>query len=311
MALLRRLRSRLSPDAVALAAGEVLPARLLRPALGAALDGLSCALCLHRASPAARPGQFQPGLDMRPEAIDGLLELLLASRPGAASGWLTVTFDDGYQDAAAYLASRAARFPQVRFLFFVCPAKLERRTGFRWDLVELALEAGTPREEALALLDAPVEPAAENGRADLQALSGQPAFALATVEEARALTRLPNVELGNHTNLHIPSARLPPEVAEADFRASKADFERLFGPLRHFAFPYGTPRAHFRAEHVAMLRALGSFALWSTESRPYRPGEEGVLPRFPVDGSRPPGALASWVAARALDFKVRGRRKEP
>jgi len=307
--MLRTLRSRLQPDALALAAGGALPHRALRPVLKAALAGLSCALCLHRASPTARPGEFQPGLDMRPEAIDALLELLLSARPGA--GWLTVTFDDGYQDAARYLATRAARFPRVRFLFFVCPEKLERRAGFRWDLVEEGLRAGRPREAMLPLLDAPAALEGENARPDLQGLAEHPAFALATLEEAQALTRLPNVSLGNHTNLHIPSARLPPEVAEADFRRSKADFERLFGPLRHFAFPYGTPRAHFRAEHVAMLRALGDFELWSTESRPYRAGEGGVLPRFPVDGSRSPEALAGWLAARAVDFKVRGRRKQP
>jgi peptidoglycan/xylan/chitin deacetylase (PgdA/CDA1 family) len=311
MALLRELRHRLTPDAVAFAAGGALPPLALRPVLRAALDGLSLALCLHRASPAARPGEFQPGLDMRPEAIDALLELLLSARPGPARGWLTVTFDDGYQDAARYLASRAGRFPEVRFLFFVCPQKLEQRAGFRWDLVEQELRGGRAREEALALLDAPTELEGENARPELRALAARPEFALAGLEEARALTRLPNVELGNHTNLHIPSARLPLEVARADFERSGADFERLFGPLKHFAFPYGTPRAHFRAEHVALLRALGPFDIWSTESRPYRPGEGGVLPRFPVDGSRSPAALAGWLAARAVDFKVRGRRKQP
>jgi peptidoglycan/xylan/chitin deacetylase (PgdA/CDA1 family) len=298
-----------TPDRLALLAGGALPSLALRGLLGQALKGLSCALCLHRATPVHRATDWQTGHAMRPEAIDALLELLLGARPGPASDWLTVTFDDGYGDAAEYLASRAARFPQVRFLFFLCPEKVERGAGFRWDVAELELQAGRPRAEALALLDAPASLDGENARLDLQAAAANAAYRLVGVEEARALARLPNVTLGNHTNLHLPATWLAPEVVLEDYRRSTQDFTRLFGTQRHFAFPYGTPGHHFRPEHVAMLRDLGDFTLWSTEARPFSPAEAGVRPRFPVDGSQTPEALAGWLAARALDFRVRGRRK--
>jgi hypothetical protein len=31
-----------------------------------------------------------------------------------------------------------------------------------------------------------------------------------------------------------------------------------------------------------------------------------VLPRFPVDGRQDAASLAGWIAARSLDFRVRG-----
>ena len=60
-----------------------------------------------------------------------------------------------------------------------------------------------------------------------------------------------------------------------------------------------------------MLKKLGDFTIWTTEARPFqlserRPG--GVLPRFPVDGQRNARQLAGWIAARSLDFRVRGPR---
>ena len=119
------------------------------------------------------------------------------------------------------------------------------------------------------------------------------------------------MQLGNHTSLHRSPAKSADEVVKADFERSTAAFTRLFGTPRHFAFPYGTPRYHFAQRHVDWLRALGDFPIWTTEARPYRLGERGakaVLPRFPVDGTKDAHTLAGWIAARSLDFRVRGTR---
>jgi hypothetical protein len=301
----------LSLDGIAHRTGGALPSLALRPLLGSSLRGLSCALCFHRVAPAPRPTDWQPGLTIAADEIDALIELLLSARPGPAGGWLTVTFDDGYRDSLEYIASRAPHFPSVEFIFFICPEKIDRRTGFRWDLVELMLRGGVSRDEAMRLNDAPVDPATENERDDLRRLAQRPEFELAEVSALRELQRLPNVALGNHSNLHQRVARLPDAVWREDFRRSSQTFERLFGPQRHFAFPYGTPRHHFGQAHVDLVRSAGDLTLWSTHARPYLPSERkpgAVLPRFGVDGAHTAPELAGWIAARALNLRLRGPR---
>lgn len=300
---------RLSLHELACQAGDALPTVALKRLVGASLANLHCALCLHRATPSARPADWQPGLNMPPTEIDALLELLLASRPGPTSGWLTVSFDDGYRDAGEYIRSRAPRFPGVEFIFFVSPGKAERRAGFRWDLVEVALRKGTPKAQALALFDEPMDLAKENDRPELRALGDDPDFRLSTLDELRSLVGLPNVQLGNHTDLHAPALEVADEVVQGDYRRSIARFVELFGPLRHFAFPFGTPRIHFSSPQVQVLRTLGDFLIWSTEARPSHPDERrsgAVLPRFPIDGVRSAAETAGFIAARSLKFRLQG-----
>src|SRR5205085_7432298 len=79
-----------------------------------------------------------------------------------ARGELIVSFDDGYRDAAGYVLSRAPLFPQVEWIYFICPEKTERGAGFEWDA----------------------------------------APDLAPIEQCREIQRLPNCALGNHTNSH-------------------------------------------------------------------------------------------------------------
>lgn len=290
-------------------AGRALPAPVLRQLAGQALSGLNASLCLHRVARVRRPTDWQPMLTSHPDELDAAVELLLASRPEAGERWLTLSFDDGYADSAEYIASRAARYPQVQFAFFVCPEKLETRAGFRWDLVERALARGTPREQAVALLHAPLDLAAENEREDLRALGDDPDFRICTVDEVKALKRFPNVLVGNHTNVHLPATTLSDEVVREEYRRSLDAFTRLFGAPAEVAFPFGTPVKEFAATHVDAWRGLGDFVVWTTESRPYRPAERrpgAVLPRYAVDGRLSGPELVAWIAARAAKFRLRG-----
>lgn len=292
-------RRRPSPDQLAGLAGRWLPEPALKVLLAGALQGLGVSLCLHRVAARPRPTDWQRGLSMPAPELDELIGLLLWARPGR----LSITFDDGYRDAAAYIRSRAPRFPGVDFVFFVCPEKAELRAGFRWDLFEQSRAADT--------MSAPADVAKENHRPELRALCELDDYALSTIDELKALSKLPNVQLGNHTSLHLSSSKSPDEVVKADFERSTASFTRLFGAPPHFAFPFGTPRHHFEQRHVDWLRALGPFPIWTTEARPYRMDElrpGGVLPRFPVDGSQDARSLAGWIAARALAFRTRGTR---
>lgn len=279
-------------DGLAYRAGDALPTVARQALLKRAVKDLHVTLCLHRVADRPRATDWQPALCMNGRNISELTHALLD-----AEARVTVTFDDGYRDAAEWISANAAQFPSVEFIFFVCPEKAERRAGFRWDLVE---QRGVDHADELMWKVPEID--SENAREELKKLSGE----LSTIEELRALAKLPNVKLGNHTNLHLSSARFPDDVVREDFRRSTAAFERLFGRQEHFAFPFGTPGHHFTQKHVDWLRELGSFTIWTTEARPHRNTESGVLPRFPVDGRREAAALAAWIATRSTDFRVRG-----
>jgi len=263
---------------------------LLRKSVG----GRRVALCFHRVASERRRGELQPKLTMAPDEIDRLIAFVHSS----VQGPLTVSFDDGYLDSAEYVLSRARRFAGVEWLFFVCPQKTERQAGFRWDLAE---------KQRAPVIDAPVDVDRENLRAELRELPLDPQFLLAPVELCLELQRLPGVALGNHTNVHHRPSLLTAEQARAEYAGSVRDFERLFGTLGHFAFPYGVPGADFGVADVALVRGLGDFVLWSTEPRPFharerRPG--AVLPRFAVDGTRTWKETALQIAVHALRTRL-------
>jgi peptidoglycan/xylan/chitin deacetylase (PgdA/CDA1 family) len=300
-------------DALATRLGEQLPRPVLKASLGALLEGAALGLCLHRVSEG--PAGASP-LSIPARRLDELLELLLSSRPGEPRGWLTVTFDDGYADAARYVAERAPALPEVAFILFVCPEKVLRRAGFRWDLKERALRAGLSPAEAERLAEPPMTLAGENARPELLALGDAPEYRLVTTEALGQLAGQRNVEVGNHTNLHAVATALPLELVREDYRRSTALLEALLGaPPRHFAFPFGTPGTQLDHRHLEAARALGYARLWSTEARAWRPSElapGAVLPRCPLDGRSSVEGLAGWLAAKLLNARFkRGRSFAP
>ena len=239
--------------------------RTLLSSLRSNLGELRAALVFHRVS------EERSKLGMPAEEIDRLIRFLLE-----AQGRLTVSFDDGYRDSADYVLSRALLFPQVEWLYFVCPEKTELRTGFEWDA-----QAGEK---------------------------------LAPIELCREIQRLPNAALGNHTNAHQRAASMTEEQYRAEIEASLRDFQRLFGPQLHFAFPFGVPGEDFSADHVDELRAQGDFLIWSTEPRPFHPRERragAVLPRFAVDGTRTWKETAVHIALHALRARLGGVEARP
>ncbi|MBI5548816.1 MAG: polysaccharide deacetylase family protein [Deltaproteobacteria bacterium] len=278
---------RLLPDAVLLA--------FFRWAVGTS----HVALCLHRVcqSP-ARPAW----MSMPVQELDRLLELAVAARPMTKDRWLTVCFDDGYADAAEYVAQRAPGFPGVEWLVFICPEKIEKRTGFRWDLLD---EYGRPPSDAK--LFAPFDLERENDRDDLRDVATQPEFRIVTLAQCRLLQAIPNVLLGNHTNVHPKLVLLTPEQASREFLRSAQAFERLFGKQEHFAIPFGTPEEDFDESHVALLRALTRARIWSTEPRPFRPSERvlgATLPRFALDGRWSARQHLLFIALSALRCRL-------
>lgn len=273
-----------------------------------ALGDRRLALCFHRIASVRRDGELLPKLTMAASGIDSLIDFLLTAAR-RDDRWLTVSFDDGYRESAEYVLERAPRWPEVEWLYFLCPQKAERQVGFRWDLAEIS-RRDDPSVDAGSIIFAPLDPAAENLRADLQRLAARSEFALADVETCLRIQRLPNVELGNHTNVHHRSVLLAPDQFRAEMAASARDFARLFGPARHFAFPFGVPGVDFQTSHVAAVRELRPVEVWSTEPRPYQRREReraAVLPRFAIDGTRDWRESVAHIAVRSLMTLMPGR----
>jgi len=294
-------------------AAAFVPTGLLRRWLVWAIRDLCIALCFHRVSAKKRATDPQPELTVAPALLDELLTFLTGSMP-AAPTQLFFCFDDGYADAARYVAARAPVHPSVQWLFFVCPEKIEKRAGFRWDLFEATQNGQKRRGDLDSFLDADLDINAENGRPELRRLAQGDTFPLATVSECAQLGCLRNVSLGNHTNCHFRLTVLPKDQAEKELRCSTTDFERLWGICRHFAFPFGAPLEDFTTDHVRMINEARSLLIWSTEQRPFRPEEMApgaVLPRLTVYQFGNVKAMVLKICLRSTLFRRKMRFSPP
>lgn len=248
----------------------------LSTVLKVSLSDLRVAVCLHRVGrpPATCADPTQRQLYIEAEQLDALVDLLRCTRRPGDGKWLTISFDDGYDDAVQYVLSRAPIYPDIEWLCFVCPTLCEQRLAFPWE----------PK-------DTPCQ--------------------LASLEALREAHGLPNVWLGNHTNRHHVQTALTPREVEQEYADAFADFARLFGAQAHFAFPFGSPEDTFDRSHVKVLRRLGAGLIWSTERRPYTALERrpsAVLPRFAIDCSWSLERNALWIAMLALKYRTSGSR---
>lgn len=268
----------------------------------------SLAFCLHRVHTGERrPGELQPWLSVSARRLDRLLEVLTRTRPPGHQGLLSLTFDDGYRDAFAYVVTRAPRYPHVEWLYFVCPYKTVQRTGFRWDAYELYRRP--PSWQALSrILMRDLDPETEASRADLRGLADHPSYALANVEECKALALLPNVQLGNHSDSHFSAAELDERTLRREMRSSVARFREIFGYTEQYAFPFGTPDLHFKDTQARIVADETGCTLWSTEPRPYVLGERrrgAVLPRIPLVGTWTLGQILGCCVTSAMRLRKR------
>ena len=280
-----------------------IPWRLLRKLVAQTTGGMRVAFCLHRVRKTRRPNELLPSLSVTEAVLDEFIEQMRAARsPAEDPRWLTMAFDDGYRDAARYVASRANRYPDVEWLLFVCPHKVKERQGFRWDAYEKRSQEGTALPEYDAYvheLDTDYE--RELKRRDLRDVAGEDCYALATRQELLQAASFKNVNLGNHSNTHMIDS-LPLDQALRDLEESTRLFEEMFGPCRQFAFPFGVPGQHFRKPHVEYLRNLRPVVMWTTEQKPYFPEQRrpgALLPRIVFDGEWSAKAMALWVVLRA------------
>jgi len=105
-----------------------------------------------------------------------------------------------------------------------------------------------------------------------------------TWDQMRAMQGL--VTMGGHTRTHPWLSRLSRAEAEDEILGSKARLEEMLGaPVRHFAYPFGSPDS-FTDETVEVLKAGGFVSAATTCRGPCRPGVSPfALPRILFDGS--------------------------
>jgi hypothetical protein len=273
-----------------------------------ATSGYGVAVCVHRVGHGVRPCNPAPETTTAPETLDELLDLVEGHED------FTMTFDDGYADSVAYVRDRAPRRPNVGWVVFVCPEKLTSRAGFRWDHYELLRRRNETSLAFDEFMRKDLDVDAENARPELLEVGRQPEFALASVEQCKRASELPNVMIGGHTNTHFNLCELSDADAMRELRRSMIAFEDAFKlPMEHFSFPFGTPGEHFADRHVEYLNQLCRPTMWSTHERPFARSENrsgNVLPRFAIPGGWNGKAMVLWISLKAVRERLRGARAE-
>ncbi|HXJ50100.1 MAG TPA: polysaccharide deacetylase family protein [Burkholderiales bacterium] len=218
---------------------------------------------------------------------------------------LSITFDDGYADnynVAAPILLRlglaATFFVATGFLDGGCMFNdvvieaLRCAGGAELDLDDLGLgrhPLGDPTQRAGAidriLARLKYFETERRRRAALEvarrAGSRVPADLMMTSEQVRSL-HAAGMEIGAHTVTHPILAEIPLGRARHEMAASRARLEQIVGaPVRLFAYPNGSPRRDYHAEHAALARELGFTAAVSTAWGAARAGDDLYqIPRF-------------------------------
>lgn len=256
-----------------------LPMALYRQLLPRAFAGKNIALCLHRVTDDRRSTDPYPDNTFIEHDLVALLDMLYAVLPDKR---LTITFDDGYEDATQFIHQYAERYPDANFLVFVCPEKVIQQAGFRWDLYEVV------GGDFYSVLTAKQDIAAENQRRDLKDVCADPRFRMTSAEGLTALTRHSNVRLGNHSNCHFDFARLGDGEWQEEVARSFEDYDSLFGRTQDFAFPFGTPGRQFTPEQARFIKEKYGVNVWSTgKGGNPAAGDPTYLNRFALPGHHP------------------------
>jgi peptidoglycan/xylan/chitin deacetylase (PgdA/CDA1 family) len=226
---------------------------------------------------AVRPDRFAQHCDVLRHRYD-VVPLRNAHR---APRQVAITFDDGYADnshqASAILA--AAGLPAT---FFITAGRLGEHTEVWWDRLEQIVTECAPRGGQIDVeiggrrLWADVRSATARTRAhfalywrlrpfpphviesmlaelELQLgvqIDNRETHRWMNVEELRALSATPGVDIGAHTLTHPLLAALPAAQQQDEIAGSRQRLEAVLGkPVNLFSYPYGGDNAF---DHVTM-----------------------------------------------------------
>lgn len=270
------------------AVARIMPRSWLQRLVARSTNDLGVALCAHRIGHGDADRILLLDSFLPAEKLDQLIDAfaLVPSR-------LTITFDDGYEDARQYVEDRAPRHPDVTFLMMLCPEKTVGRRGFAWDQWMVESRGNDPEEFVDTWRDE-LEAGLRDGRS-VAGLADEEPYALATAEACRDLAELPNVELGNHTDRHVAPAWLSKEEFVAELRESSERFSDAFGEPRHLALPFGC-EPYVSSEDLETAVQVTGGDVWTIENSPFSP-DDAVKPRFgwAYDGLSAP-AMALYIA---------------
>lgn len=233
------------------------------------------------------------------EAVRALRENCLPTRA------LSITFDDGYADnySVALPILRSLGIPAT---FFIATGFLDGGCMFNDVVIEAVRRAGSADLDLgdLGLGRHPLGSDDQRARTIDRILARLKYFELerrrrVALEIAhRAGSRAPSdlmmtsaqvhalhsagMEIGAHTVTHPILAEIPLARARREMAASRARLEQITGaPVRLFAYPNGTPRRDYHAEHAALARELGFDAAVSAAWGAARAGDDLYqIPRF-------------------------------
>jgi peptidoglycan/xylan/chitin deacetylase (PgdA/CDA1 family) len=248
-----------------------------------------------------RMGWVKANFEVLPlaEAARALAEHRLSKRA------LSVTFDDGYADnyrialpILLRLGLPATFFVATGFLDGGCMFNdvvieaLRVAPGSLLDLDDLGLgchplgeeeERRGAIERILGRLKyfEPERRRRVAGEVAHRAGSRTPTDLMMTSEQVRAL-HAAGMDIGAHTVTHPILAETPLGRARHEMEASRTRLEQLTGaPVRLFAYPNGSPRRDYHAEHAALARELGFAAAVSAAWGAARAGDDLYqIPRF-------------------------------
>jgi peptidoglycan/xylan/chitin deacetylase (PgdA/CDA1 family) len=140
---------------------------------------------------------------------------------------------------------------------------------------------------------------------------------LMDLDELRAVARLPFIEIGSHTSLHVDMAAITdPSVAYGELRASKLTLEEMLDTqVVSFAYPYGRysavcPAAAERAGYLtaATCGLGGDWTPFELQRELIAPGDLSLRFELKIRGLFRP--LVSSPPAR-LRRRLRGRDEAP
>lgn len=295
--------------------------RLAAPTLASA----GAILMLHRVTGTDHaPLGLNSGLAIRPAFLDRLLadlrrrgvsivcmdELVEAVRAGRSAGLVAVTADDGYLDNLneALPVLEAHDAPMT---IYVAPGLTNGDVVPWWEGIENHVATRDivymPAATGIVPIDSPSR-AAKRAAAlrvmehiQTEVPEDRQQVFLASMgivrnrerqfmnwEELRRLAAHRLVGLGAHTVGHVNLARLPPDEARREMADSATVIEMETGLRpRHFAYPYGGPKAA-GAREAELARELGFASAVTTRHGVLHPGHAGhlhALPRISVNGN--------------------------
>lgn len=271
-------------------------------------SGFSIAICLHRVSNERRQSDPYPPNTIETEKLDKIIKIISPFYENNTET-LTLTFDDGYQDSYDYIKKNAPMHPHIEWIFFVCPEKIEKQVGFRWD----AYENLDPKEKSeisfSQFISRTNHDEKENEQSCLKRIAQMDAYKIASYDDCKALTEITNTKLGNHTNSHLKLTTFNRDNAKSELDNSFSLFNKLFQKAEHFAFPFGTPKREYTQQHVDIINQSNDVFLWSTFSAPYKSQERQrgkVLPRFAIFGTWSAKMILLIISLKTLGWKMKG-----